>query len=55
MSPRVITRPPNNSFNTTGNVVLSGTAEANTTVEIFEVTAFFTTSKGTTPVNPSGA
>jgi hypothetical protein len=49
--PPVIAGPPNDSFNNTGDVALSGTAEANTTVEIFDDT----TSKGTTPVNSSGA
>ena len=46
----VITSPANNSFNSNGSITLSGTAEANTTVEIFE-----DTSKGTTPVDSSGA
>jgi len=47
----VITSPANNSFDTDGNITVSGAAEANSTVTLFEGT----TSKGTTQVNSSGA
>jgi hypothetical protein len=51
----VITSPANNSFDTDGTITISGTAEANSTVEVFEATASGDISKGTTPVDPSGA
>jgi hypothetical protein len=51
----VITSPANNSFDTDGTITLSGTAEANSTVEVFEATASGDTSKGTTQVDASGA
>ena len=51
----VLNGPANNSFDTDGNITLSGTAEANSTVEVFEATASGDTSKGTTPVDASGA
>jgi hypothetical protein len=46
-----ISSPLNNSFDTDGNVTLSGTSEPGSTVEVFEGTA----SRGTTPVDSSGA
>jgi hypothetical protein len=51
----VISSPPNNSFNTDGTITISGTAEANSSVQVFEATASGDTSKATTPVNASGA
>jgi hypothetical protein len=51
-APPVINSPPDNSFDTDGTITLSGTAEGDSTVEVFDGA----TSKGTTPVNPtSGA
>jgi len=50
-----ITSPADNSFDTDGTITLSGTAEANSTVEVFEATASGDISKGTTPVDASGA
>ncbi|MDQ3965788.1 MAG: Ig-like domain-containing protein, partial [Actinomycetota bacterium] len=46
----VINSPAQGSYNNTGNVALSGTAEANSTVELFEGT----TSKGKTTAGASG-
>ena len=46
-----IESPQDKSFNTTGTIKLSGTAEANSTVEMFEGED----SKGTTQANTSGA
>ena len=51
----VITSPANNSFDTDGTITISGTAEANSTLEVFEATASGDTSKGTTQVDASGA
>lgn len=45
-----ITSPANNSRDTDGNITVSGTAEANSTVELFD----FTTSQGTATTNASG-
>jgi Bacterial Ig-like domain/Bacterial Ig domain len=45
-----ITSPANNSFDTDGNITLSGTAEASSTVELFEGA----TSKGTTQTDAQG-
>ena len=45
-----ITSPADNSLNNTGDVTLSGTAEANSTVEVFDGT----NSRGTTTANGSG-
>ena len=50
-----ITSPANNSFDTDGTITISGTAESNSTVEVFEATASADTSKGTTQVDASGA
>ena len=50
----VITSPANNSFDTDGNVTLSGTAEAESTVEVFEATSSGDASKGTTQADASG-
>jgi hypothetical protein len=50
----VITSPADNSFDTDGTITISGTAEPNSTVEVFEATASGDTSKGTTPVDASG-
>lgn len=50
-APPVINSPADNSSNNTGNVTVSGTAEANSTVELFDGT----TSRGTTLANGSGA
>jgi hypothetical protein len=46
----VISSPADNSLNNTGDVTLSGTAEANSTVEVFDGGA----SKGTATANGSG-
>ena len=46
----LISDPADNSYNKTSNVTVSGTAEANSTVELFERT----TSKGTTQADASG-
>ena len=46
----IITSPSNNSYDTDGNFTVSGTAEANSTVELFDGT----TSKGTTTASSSG-
>ena len=51
----VITSPAVNSFDTDGTITLSGTAESNSTVEVFEATASGDISKGTTPIDASGA
>jgi len=51
----VITSPANNSYDTDGTITISGTAETNSTVEVFEATTSGDTSKGTTPVDASGA
>jgi Bacterial Ig-like domain len=48
-SPPTITSPPNNSYDTDGSFSVSGTAEASSTVELFEGT----TSKGTTKADSS--
>src|ERR671921_7876 len=45
-----ITNPADNSYDTDGNFTVSGTAEANSTVELFEGT----TSKGTTQTDAQG-
>jgi hypothetical protein len=50
----VISSPANNSFDTDGTITISGTAEANSTVSVFEATASGDTSKGTTQVDASG-
>ncbi|MDQ3862756.1 MAG: FG-GAP-like repeat-containing protein [Actinomycetota bacterium] len=50
----VISSPANNSFDTDGTITVAGTAEANSTVEVFEATASGDTSKGTTPVDAGG-
>ncbi len=47
----VISSPANNSYNTTGSITLSGTAEANSTVTIFDGT----TSKGMTTADTAGS
>jgi hypothetical protein len=47
----VINQPANNSYDTDGNVTVSGTAEANSTVELFEGT----TSEGTATASANGA
>jgi Ca2+-binding RTX toxin-like protein len=46
----VISSPPNNTIDTDGNFTVSGTAEANSTVELFEGSA----SRGTATTNASG-
>jgi hypothetical protein len=48
--PPVLNSPQENSFDTDGNVTVSGTAEPSSTVEIFDGT----TSKGTTQADASG-
>jgi hypothetical protein len=50
-----INSPANNSFDTDGTITISGTAVANSTVEVFEATTSGDISKGTTPVDASGA
>jgi len=50
-SPPSITSPQNNSYDTDGSFSVSGSAEASSTVELFEGTA----SKGTTKASSSGA
>jgi hypothetical protein len=50
-SPPTITSPQNNSYDTDGSFSVSGSAEAASTVELFEGT----TSKGTTTADSSGA
>jgi hypothetical protein len=50
----VINAPTDNSFDTDGTITVSGTAEANSTVSVFEATASGDTSKGTAPVDASG-
>jgi hypothetical protein len=50
-SPPTFTTPQNNSYDTDGSFSVSGTAEAGSTVELFEGT----TSKGTTTADSSGA
>ena len=51
----VITGPADNSFDTDGDITLSGTAEAGSRIEVFEVTASGVISKGTVgPVNLDG-
>jgi hypothetical protein len=50
-----VSSPINNSFDTDGTITISGTAETNSTVEVFEATASGDISKGTTEVNASGA
>jgi hypothetical protein len=47
----VIDSPADNSFDTDGIITLSGTADANSTVEVFDGT----TTEDTTSVDPSGA
>ena len=49
-SPPVITSPPDNTIDYDGNFTVSGTAEANSTVELFEELA----SRGTATTNASG-
>jgi hypothetical protein len=51
----LITGPANNSFDRDGNITISGTAEANSTVEVFRATASGDASKGTTQADASGA
>ena len=51
----VITNPADNSFDTDGNVTLSGTAEADATIELFEVATSGNVSKGTTQADSTGA
>ena len=46
----VITEPLDNSYNNTGNITVSGTAEAESTIELFDGT----TSGGTTQANAKG-
>jgi hypothetical protein len=47
--PPIITNPPNNTIDSDGNITISGTAEANSTVELFEGS----TSRGTATTNAS--
>ncbi len=50
----VITSPANNSYDTDGTITLSGTAEANSTVKVFDGTTS-KVSKGTATADSSGA
>lgn len=50
LEPPVITSPANNSYNNTGKITLSGTAEPGNTIEIFDGD----TSEGTSVTSPTG-
>jgi Bacterial Ig-like domain len=49
-APPSVTSPPDNSYSTTGNLTVSGTAESNSTVEVFDGGE----SKGTTTADGDG-